>query len=262
MSAEFEYVVVDQPHAVVRRIAIHVPDKRNALSPPVVRELSEAFIGALSDSSVHAIVLTGTEGNFCAGGDLKSMDAMTEAAARRRMQGNHAFASLVRGSNKPVVTALEGVAMGGGAGLALLADIVVAGQGARIGFPFLKVGLVPDYGLMHSLGRRVGWSQARQLILRCQTVAGDKALALGMVDEAVADAEVQQVALQRAVEAARLPREAFLQVKRAFAEFPRTFSDDMQHEFEAQVAAFIGEELVEGVNAFRERREPDFVKLR
>lgn len=262
MSSKQQFVEIDQPAAMIRRIAIAVPHKRNALSPPVVAELLAAFTDALSDADVQAIILTGLGGHFCAGGDLKSMDDITEVGARMRMQGNHAFAGLVRGASKPVVTAVEGVAMGGGAGLALLADTVVGGHGTRIGFPFMKVGLVPDYGLMHTLGRRAGWAQARQMILRSSTFTGEQAMAAGLVDFLVDDGQVQQAAIDVAQALARLPRRAFLEVKHAFAEFPRTFEQDMRHELEAQVTAFIGPELVEGVSAFREKREPDFVAIR
>jgi enoyl-CoA hydratase/carnithine racemase len=255
------HIKVDQPDPIVRRIAIDVPARRNAMNPAVVSELKDAFVAALEDPGVRAIVLTGTGGCFCCGGDLKSMDEMTEQAARERMQRNHAFAAMVRNAAKPVVSAVEGIAMGGGAGLALLPDLVVAGKGAKIGFPFLRVGLVPDYGLLHTLPRRVGWARARRMILNCEVVAGEQALSLGLVDELVDDADVQSAALVAAVRLARLPQRALRRVKEGFDAFPGRFEDDMAWELRSQVASFIGEELKEGVAAFVEKREPEFDRV-
>jgi len=260
-ASSFDHIRVDRPDPIVCRIAIDVPARRNAMNPAVVSELRAAFQAALDDMQACAIVLTGTGGCFCSGGDLKSMDEMTEQAARERMQRNHAFAAMVRNAGKPVVSAVEGVAMGGGAGLALLPDLVVAGKGARIGFPFLRVGLVPDYGLLHTLPRRVGWARARRMILNCEVVAGEQALALGLVDQLVDDSEVQQAALAAALRLARLPQQALRRVKAGFDAFPGRFEGDMAWELNAQVASFIGDELKEGVAAFVEKREPDFSRI-
>jgi len=260
-SARPALVRVDRPDPVVCRIAIDVPARRNAINPAVVSELQTAFRNALDDNVVRAIVLTGTGGHFCSGGDLKSMDGITEDGARIRMQRNHAFAAMVQGSAKPVVSAVEGTAMGGGAGLALLPDFVVAGKGAKIGFPFLRVGLVPDYGLLHTLPRRVGWARARRMILNCEVIGGEQAYSLGLVDELAEDGEVQGAALAAAVRLSRLPPVALQRVKEGFDAYPGSFSEDMARELTSQVACFIGDELKEGVAAFSEKREPDFGRI-
>lgn len=256
------YVRVDRPRPEVCRVAIDVREKRNALSPDVVMELIPQFAVARDDPAVRSIVLTGTGSVFCSGGDLSSMNDMTREAARIRMARNHEFACMVRESTKPVVSAVEGVAMGGGAGLALLSDVIVAGRRAKIGFPFLRVGLIPDYGLLHTLPRRVGWARARRMILNCEVITGEEALELGLVDYAVGDADVQARAIEIAVSLGRLPQRALSLVKAGFAAFPASFGDDMHRELEGQIECFVGDELFEGVAAFREKRDPDFTRGR
>ncbi len=154
-------VIVETPAPGIARIAINRPDKRNAITPEARDDLIQALGEALADEEVHAIVLGSVDGHFCAGGDIDSMADLDVASARVRMKNNHRLVRLLVEAEKPVVAGVEGFAVGAGAGLALLADTIVLAEGAAIGFPFFRVGLTPDYGILFTLARRTGTARAR-----------------------------------------------------------------------------------------------------
>ncbi len=202
--------------------------------------------------------MTGAGGVFCAGGDLSTMGALSADAARARMKAGHRLIRLLAAADKPIVSAVEGPAMGGGAGLALLADAVVMGEGATIGFPYFKVGLVPDYGLFHTLPRRVGAGHARRLFNTAATVRSAEALAIGLVDRVVPDGEVQAAALAQAELLAALPAHAFAMTKQQLAQMPASLEAALEMEALAQTVAFGSADHAEGKRAFFEKRKPIF----
>ncbi|MCP5150252.1 MAG: enoyl-CoA hydratase/isomerase family protein [Ectothiorhodospiraceae bacterium] len=251
-------VVAERLDGGVLRVAIDRPEKRNPMSPSVRDGLLAALEPALGDDAVRAVVLGSQGGFFCAGGDIESMRDLDGGVARRRMQGHHRLVRLLAACEKPVVAAVEGYAVGAGAGLALLADTIVLGAGATIGFPFFRVGLVPDLGLLYNLPRRVGPARARQLLLRAQMVKGEAALAMGLADELAEDGAVEQRALEIARELARMPPGAFGLAKRQLALAPPDLDTALELETTAQSIAFLGAEFAEGRAAFLEKRKPRF----
>ncbi|BBK36331.1 enoyl-CoA hydratase [Allostella sp. ATCC 35155] len=251
-------VRTERPAAAIARIVLDDPAKRNALSAGLRQELAAAFDDALADSAVRAIVLTGANGAFCAGGDLSSMGTMPADVARARMKASHRMIRTIAAAEKPVVAAVEGPAMGGGAGLALLADAVVMGEGAVIGFPYFKVGLVPDYALFHTLPRRVGPGHARRLFNTAAVVRAPEALAIGLCDRVVPDGEVQAAALAQAELLADLPATAFAMTKQQLGQMPVSLEAALEMEALAQTVAFGGAEHAEGRAAFFEKRRAVF----
>jgi 2-(1,2-epoxy-1,2-dihydrophenyl)acetyl-CoA isomerase len=180
-------VNIDRRDDGIASVAINRPDKRNALNDEVRATLIAELPGLLRDATVHALVLTGEGGHFCAGGDIASMEGLDSKGARARMKDNHTIVRLIAESEKPVVTAIEGFAVGAGAGLAMLGDTAVIAEGGTIGFPFFRVGLIPDYGILHTLPRRAGGAKARQLLLYAKMVKAPDAVAWGLADELVSD---------------------------------------------------------------------------
>ena len=242
----------------IQRIGLNRAEKRNALNPSLRGALIEVFEAASSDETVHAIVITGNGGHFCAGGDIESMEGLTPRTGRVRMKVNHRMVQLMADIEKPVIAAVSGYAVGAGAGIALLADTVVIGNNATIGFPFFRVGLVPDYGIFFTLPRRVGVARARQILLYAQMIKANDAYDIGLADELVSDDEVEARAVERAQELAAMPPHAFSIAKRQLGLWPTSLEAALEMEALAQAACFSTSEFSEGRGAFREKRMPNF----
>ncbi|MGE0722947.1 MAG: enoyl-CoA hydratase/isomerase family protein [Alphaproteobacteria bacterium] len=251
-------VRTDRPAPDVARIVLDHPERRNALSVALRTELTAAVETALADTAIRAIVLTGAGGVFCAGGDISTMGHMDSAPARARMKAGHRLVRLLAEAEKPVVAAVEGPAMGGGAGLALLADAIVMGDGAVVGFPYFRIGLVPDYGLFHTLPRRVGAGHARRLFVTAAMVKSEEALRIGLVDRVVADGDVQAEGAALAGTLAAMPAQAFALTKQQLAQMPAALDAALEMEALAQAIAFGTPDHAEGARAFLEKRKPRY----
>ena len=242
----------------IARIAINRPDKRNALNDEVRNTLIAELPAVLADDAVHAILFTGEGGHFCAGGDIASMEGLNAKGARARMKANHRIVRMIAESEKPFVTAIEGFAVGAGAGLAMLGDTAVIGDGGTVGFPFFKVGLIPDYGILHTLPRRAGGAKARQILLYARMVKAADAVAMGLADELVPAGKAEEVATERALELAAMPPFAFAVAKRQLGLWPESLDAALEMEALAQAGCFGADEFAEGFSAFMEKRAPQF----
>ena len=242
----------------ITRIAINRPEKRNAVSPEVRDALIDTFSNALNDEDVQAIVLGSTDGHFCAGGDIDTMVEMDVNSGRTRMKENHRMVRLLAEAEKPIVAAVEGYAVGAGAGIALLCDSIVITKGGTLGFPFFRIGLTPDYGILFTLARRVGQSKARQILLYAEMLNGQEALDIGLADELVGDGEAEPTAIQKAQLLAEMPPHAFALTKRHLAMEPQSLEAALELENLSQSLAFVGSELEEGRSAFLNKRKPTF----
>ena len=252
-------VLRDTPAPHVARLTLNRPERRNAINPELRRDLRAELAAALEDPAVRSILITGAGATFCAGGDLNSAAENSDpAVARARMTENHRLVRLLWGASKPLVAAVQGWAVGAGAGIALLCDTIVAGQSASFAFSFLRVGLVPDYGLSFTLPRRVGNARARELLLYARATGGADAAAIGLVDACVDDEAVQDAALERALDLARQPPNAVSLTKRMLNTLSPSLESALDAEASSQALAFLGPEHEEGKRAFAERRDPVF----
>jgi 2-(1,2-epoxy-1,2-dihydrophenyl)acetyl-CoA isomerase len=251
-------VKVDRLPDRIARVAIDRPDKRNALNAEVRTGLIDALTDVLYDDDVHAVLLGSQGGYFCAGGDIDSMAGLDAAAARARMKQNARIVRLLADSEKPVVAAVEGYAVGAGAGLALLADTIVLGEGAVIGFPFFNVGLIPDYGILHTLPRRVGDAKARQILLYACMIKGEDAVDIGLADELAADGAAEETALENARKLAAMPPYAFALARRHLAVAPVSLDAALEMEALGQAGSFLTADFAEGREAFQQKRKPKF----
>ena len=254
-------VIVSRPTPHVQQVAINRPEAKNAIDEVTRHALIASIEDTLSDGSVRALLLCGTEGVFCAGGDLASMRGMTEEEARSRMHSGHQLIQLLWNAEIPVVLALEKFAIGAGAGLALVADYVVAGKNSRMNFPFLNIGLVPDWGSTHSLIRKAGWSVAKRLVLDRASLKGDELFDLGLVESVVEDTAVMGAALEKAEDLSLLPRLAFRQFKERMRASPEPMASTLAAEETDQTNCFLSEEFSEGLTALQEKRRPDFLGI-
>jgi 2-(1,2-epoxy-1,2-dihydrophenyl)acetyl-CoA isomerase len=252
-------VLRDEPRDRVARLTLNRPERRNAINPQLREALRDGLADALADPGVRAILIAGAGGTFCAGGDLARADSRNDSAAGRgRMIENHRLVRLLWHAEKPLVAAVQGWAVGAGAGLALLCDAIVAGRSACFAFSFLRVGLVPDYGLSLTLPRRVGHSRAADLLLGAGQVSAEDGAQIGLVDIAVEDDAVEEAALDRASRLARQPPMAYALTKRMLVASPSSLDATLDAEATSQALCFLGAEHDEGKRAFLEKREPSF----
>lgn len=249
---------VDIPEDRIARLTLDQPERRHALSAEMRAALIGALEHAVADPDVRAIIITGSQGHFCAGGDVKSMGNLSAEAGRARMQAGHRLVRLLAYAEKPLVAAIEGYAMGAGAGIALWCDTIVAGAGAHVGFPFFRIGLVPDYAITFTLPRRIGGGRARQILLNAKTLSAAEALQAGVIDHVVPDGDVQSRAIEIAAELARHPVGAMALTKQLLNSAPGELETLLQKEAVSQGLCMISDDHKEGAAAFREKREPIF----
>jgi enoyl-CoA hydratase/carnithine racemase len=210
----------DKPAAggAVRVLTMNRPEKLNALNHALSQGLHAALWAAESDDSVGVIVLTGAGRAFCAGADIAEFSALVPedpkavtARADLTMGLHLAFSKL----SKPVVAAVRGYAMGGGCGLALACDLVVASETAKFGYPEVKRGIVGAV-VTPNLIRQVGRKAAFELLALGEPVGADRALALGMINRIVPDDRLSDAALAIATTMAGMSRDAMAATKRLF----------------------------------------------
>jgi enoyl-CoA hydratase/carnithine racemase len=238
-------------------ITLDEPDARNALTA----EAREALRGALSalkdDAEVDALVITGAEGNFCAGGDVRTMGETNRRTIARRMADVAKTAEMLAAFPKPVIAAIAGHAAGAGISLACLADMVITEESARFTFSFLRMALGPDWGLSFTLPRRVGAAAARRLILSAASIDGEEAHRLGLADVLTPEGEARQTAVNAARELAGGPKSAIAAIKGMLCDLDGLRAA-LEAEAKMQGDRFPNAEHQEGAAAFREKRKADF----
>lgn len=253
-------------------LTINRPDKGNAIPWPLRDRLIAAFRDAHRDLRVRAIVLTGAgDRHFCTGADLSvppPARAHAPEGAPERIVGD--AVDMMRGGfqqlmqsiqdcEKPVVVALNGTAAGGGAMLALAADLVLAADRARIIQVFVRRGLVPDGGVAYLLPRLVGMHKAKELIFFGDDLAAVDAERLGIVNKVVPAAELQSTAREWAERLAAGPTKAIGWSKKLLHDASELSRRDLLAE-EAMLVELntMTEDAQEGVASFRERRSPEW----
>jgi 2-(1,2-epoxy-1,2-dihydrophenyl)acetyl-CoA isomerase len=167
-------------------ITMASPATRNAFTPEMRQGMSTAVASVSADRDVRAVVLTGSGGCFCAGGDIRGMreaQAADAAAKRARLHDLQRWVGELASLDRPLIAAVDGPAFGAGFSLALTADIVVASPRARFCMVFMRMGLVPDCGAWYLLPRVVGMQRAKELMLSAREVSADEALRLGIAME-------------------------------------------------------------------------------
>ena len=240
--------------AVVR---INRPEVRNALNLAAREQLAGHFTALGNDDATRCIIITGGEKVFAAGADLRDMVDRTPAdlIARR----SERLWAPIASCPKPVIAAVNGYALGGGCELAMLADIIVAGEGASFGQPEVRVGIMPGAGGTQRLTRAVGKFRAMRMLLTGEPVTARDALTMGLVSDVVPDGEVLETALRIAKTIAAMPPLAILQIKEAvLAGQDASLETAIALERKAFQLLFSTNDQKEGMRAFLEKRKPEF----
>jgi len=232
----------------------------NAMSTAMGLELVEAFTRA--EGEARAIVIGSVGRAFCSGANLTgggfAMDDPQRDAGLALERAVNPLLRKIRHSPLPVVTAVRGAAAGVGCGLALVGDMIVAGEGAFFYQAFSKVGLASDGGSTYLLARTIGRVRAMEMMLRGTRLAAADALAWGLVNRVVPDAEVDATALALARELAGGPRSLGMIRAGAWSALDTPFEDQLEVERSAQRDAGRTEDFAEGLAAFKEKRKPVF----
>ncbi|MEX0768625.1 MAG: enoyl-CoA hydratase-related protein [Microthrixaceae bacterium] len=247
----------------VARITISRPERRNALNYEAMDQLHDAVKRARSDHAqgiLRALILTGAEGQFCSGADLKELEDLAFTQALRLMLDDLA------GLEVPTIAAISGACMGLGMQLAVSCDLRIATPEAKFAVPVAKLGLMVDHWTVQRLVALAGHSAARWLMLTAQPITAQRAYELGLIQELVvvpegqAGTSVLDAAENLAQQIAQLAPLALAGSKLGLNLLERpALSTDSQGEYRAAfTAAWASEDLVEGRSAFAERRKPEF----
>jgi 2-(1,2-epoxy-1,2-dihydrophenyl)acetyl-CoA isomerase len=245
-------------------VTLDRPDVLNAFDEVLGRELLDVIGAASSNEEIRCIVMTGAGRAFSAGEDLGALMSHYEAgrapdhAAILSARYNPLIRAL-RGAPKPIVAAVNGVAAGAGASIALACDFRVASQNAKLVFAFTKVGLVPDSAAAWLLARMVGEATALELVTTGRTVTADEALKLGLFTSVVAPDELDDSARALATGLARGPVLALALTKKlVLGALDRSLDEQLAAEVDAQAIAGRSEDHLEGMRAFLAKRPARF----
>lgn len=250
-------------HGHVAVITLNRPDRMNTLGGTMKPDLARAFFElARSDDQVRAVLITGSgDRAFCAGADIKerATDVVRGPEYFVRQKATHELFRGIEEFEKPVIAAINGVALGGGLEIALCCDLRITASHARFGLPELKLGVIPAAGGTQRLPRLIGEARAKELILTADLVDAQTALSYGLVSRVVSLADLMPTAMELSQRIARHPPLAVRFAKRAINRGMQTDLDSGL-EYERYAAAMIvdSEDRIEGMRAFIEKREPQF----
>ncbi len=247
----------EKPGGAVALVTLDDPKIRNAMTAENRAELRATLDALAIDRDIHAVVLTGAGGHFCAGGDVRTMGETDTAKIDERMGDVARTAEQLAAFPKPVIAAVSGHAAGAGVSLACLADMVIADETAQFTFSFLKLALGPDWGLSCTLARRVGGTAAKRLILSRATIDGAEAYRLGLADEVTGKGKALERALDVAGSLAGGPQAAIKAIKTQLSGLDELRAA-LAAEADQQRERFPHGEHQEGAAAFREKRTPDY----
>lgn len=244
----------------VAYLVLNRPDKYNSFVREMALAMQQALKVCAEDPEIRAVYITGMGKAFCAGQDLQeAIDPAGPELTKIVSEHYNPIILQIRELEKPVVAAVNGVAAGAGANIALACDIVVAAESASFIQAFSKIGLIPDSGGTFFLPRIVGFQKASALIMLGDKVSAEEAERLGMIYRYFPDAEFEEQAKAIAVKLAAMPTRGLGLTKKALN---RSLHNDVEKQLaiedQLQTAAGLTADYQEGVNAFLEKRKPVF----
>jgi len=247
-------------------ITMNRPEALNALSLQLTKDLGEA-IGKAIDENARAVILTGAGRAFCSGGDLREMQQLwqrtgkIEAFLEEPLKALHDVILLIRETPIPFVAAVQGVCAGAGTNFALACDIVFAAKDATFNEAFVKIGLSPDCGGSFFLPRAVGEKLAAELFMTGDALTAERALQIGMINRVVSAENLMEEATKMAQKLALAPTASIGRIKRMLnASFSNNLAQQLDLEHASQIESGKSNDFREGVQAFFEKRQPDFTE--
>lgn len=236
------------------------PRRRNAMSAQMRDELIAELTKANGDADIRVIVIRGAGGAFCSGGDLGAMPPKDRDEASFRLGQVEVLIRLLAESPKAVIAVLNGPAVGLGASLAAACDYIFMTIDAVLIFPFTRLGLIPDGGILHTLGLRVGYAKAKHILLEARSIGAEEALKTGLADVVLPLEEIDAAVAKKAdLLASRAPL-AIAAIKAVCREGP----PDMEQVFAAEQCGqqnlYFSNDFAEGKAAFQQRRAAIFTR--
>ncbi|WP_043532071.1 enoyl-CoA hydratase-related protein [Litchfieldella xinjiangensis] len=260
MSESSNQVLLERVSPAIAIVRLNRPEVRNALNLTVRQQMAEIFNQLGDEAELRCVILTGNEQSFAAGADIKDMSQISAVEMYHRH--TERLWSAVGDCPVPVIAAVNGFALGGGMELAMHADIIIAGRGARFGQPEAKVGIMPGAGGTQRLVRAVGKFRAMYMCLTGETILAEEAYQVGLVSKLVEDNEVMNEARAMAEQIAELPPIALAQIKEVIlhgADAP--LGAALALERKAVQLLFATQDKQEGMAAFMEKRKPRYTGL-
>lgn len=258
MSGIFNTVTL-QRMGKVAVVSLNRPRARNAFSRELCRELTTALNQVAADESIRAVVLTGSDGCFSAGADLKEGAEKARRVEDRLNQDYRPALEVIAGMDKPVISAVSGPAAGIGMSFALVCDLMVMDESAFLYSPFATIGLIPDGGASWLLTEAIGYKRAYQMFAESNCLSSAQCLDLGLTNKVVADNQLLPATIEWAQQLSGLAPLALGLTKRVMRAQPRlSYSDAIGLEAQLQNQCATSADCNEGVSAFFEKRPPQF----
>ncbi len=256
MYTHLKFVVSDG----VATITLNRPDVYNALNDDITYELQDAFRAVAKDNDVRVVVFTGEGKAFCAGQDLKAASGQEKRSFMESLHKRYnPIIRAMRNLPKPIICRLNGVAAGAGCSLALACDLIVASTEATLIEVFINIGLVPDSGSSYFLPRLVGMAKAFELCSMGSRVKAEEALALGLVNKVALPDQLDAAVAEYTSYFAAAPTRSIGLIKKMLNKSTTASLDEMlDYEAYCQEIAGTSSDYKEGVQAFLEKRKPDF----
>ncbi|MEM1299897.1 MAG: enoyl-CoA hydratase-related protein [Pseudomonadota bacterium] len=258
---KFETLQVEDGECGVMTVTLNRPDRLNAMNTGMMRELRTLFTDLYVDADMaRAVIVTGSgERGFCPGADLKERDGMSDETWRSQHALVEQIARAMIQAPQPIIAAVNGVAMGGGAEIALCCDFIYAADHARFAFPEVTRGIMPGMMGPQNLPRAVGVRRAKEIVLTGKPFSAQEAADWGMVNRVLPLAELMPAALETARTVAE---NAPIGVRSAKAALDKAVELDRATGYDFEIVAYNAtvptEDRLEGVRAFNEKRKPVF----
>lgn len=258
MSEQTNELVMLRREGAIAVITLNNPKRMNAVSLAMRTELYTQLQAVEADETIRAIVLTGSGDNFCAGGDISEMAQRDVLEARTRMDlPTRLFKKMVTGP-KPIICAVEGNAFGCGLSFVAASDYAVAATDARFSCAFIKVGLVPDYGGIWSIARRVGHRKAMEMCAFADTYNAEQAIDMQLINQSCEPGQALACAMDAAARFAKNPPVAMALLKSALNTGNDSVDAAIATEINYQSILQSTEDFAEATRAFMEKRKPNY----